>query len=321
MKLKEFYKAAIEEGIKNDPRGESGVRAYLKQENKKYQELPEKKKKYYDTEKLTNPYADSRIIHDNGTDIKTLLVGIDMEVSEVLLAEALTRRGTKIDAILAHHPEGKAYANFYEVMGMQSDIFSSFGVTISVAQALLEKREREVAEKVRAANHYRTADAAKLLDIQMMNMHTPGDNCVAAYLQKRFDKEKPKNISDIIDMLLEEKEYSEYEKRGSGPSILVGNKERKVKKVIVDMTGGTEGPKEIYEKLVNAGVDTVVGMHFSPDHKKELEKIGMNVVLAGHISSDTLGVNLILDAVEKKYGKLNVVETSGFIRVRRTGKK
>jgi len=321
MKLKELYKTAIDTGIKNDPRGEAGVKAYLKSENKKYSEMPEKKKKFYDTEKLTNPYADSRIIHDNGADIKTVLVGIDMEVSEVLLADRLTQLGTKIDAIFAHHPEGKAYANFYEVMGMQSDIFSSFGVTISVAQSLLEKREREVAEKVRAANHYRTADAAKLLNIQMLNMHTPGDNCVATYLQKRFDKEKPGTIAAVIDMLLEEKEYAEYEKRGSGPSILVGNRERKVKKVIVDMTGGTEGPKEIYEKLVNAGVDTVVGMHFSPDHKKELEKIGMNVVLAGHISSDALGVNLLLDAVEKKHGKFNVIETSGFIRVKRTGKK
>jgi len=58
-------------------------------------------------------------------------------------------------------------------------------------------------------------------------------------------------------------------------------------------------------------------MHFSADHKKELEKANLNVVIAGHISSDVLGMNIVLDAIEKKRGKLNVIESSGFIRFKR----
>jgi putative NIF3 family GTP cyclohydrolase 1 type 2 len=121
-------------------------------------------------------------------------------------------------------------------------------------------------------------------------------------------------------MLYEEKEYSEYAKRGVPPVILVGNKNRTVKKVFVDMTGGTEGAKEIFKPLISAGVDTVVGMHFSPDHKKAIEEAGMNAVIAGHISSDALGMNILLDGVEKKLGNLEVIETSGFIRVKRAKK-
>jgi hypothetical protein len=42
----------------------------------------------------------------------------------------------------------------------------------------------------------------------------------------------------------------------------------------------------------------------------------IHVVIAGHISSDALGLNLLLDAVEKQ-GPLTIVECSGFKRIRR----
>ena len=322
MKLKDIYSTMIEYGMKTDPRGEKEVKEYLKAENKKYSSMSEKEKQYYDENKLTNPYADSRIIHDSGKDIKTIIAGIDMEVGEILLVEELNRKGAKIDAVYAHHPVGRAYASFYEVMDMQADIFASQGVNIAAAETLTMKRLKDVGEKIAAANHYRAADAARLLDITMFNAHTPTDNCVASYLQNRLDREKPKTLGDVVDMLLEEKEYSEYKKRGAGPSILNGDKSRRVRKAFVDMTGWTEGPKEIYKKLCDAGVDTVVGMHFSPDHKKEISEAGLNCVVAGHIASDALGINVMLDEVERVNGPLKVYETSGFIRVKRSkGKK
>jgi hypothetical protein len=42
----------------------------------------------------------------------------------------------------------------------------------------------------------------------------------------------------------------------------------------------------------------------------------LNVVVAGHIASDTLGLNLLLDEVEKG-GALDIVGASGFERIRR----
>jgi hypothetical protein len=49
---------------------------------------------------------------------------------------------------------------------------------------------------------------------------------------------------------------------------------------------------------------------------QEFFKLSVHVVIAGPISSDTLGLNLLLDAMEKR-GPLNVVECSGFKRIRR----
>ena len=40
-------------------------------------------------------------------------------------------------------------------------------------------------------------------------------------------------------------------------------------------------------------------MHISDDHRKEAEKNHINVVIAGHIASDTLGINHHIDHVLK----------------------
>ena len=53
--------------------------------------------------------------------VRNILAGIDIETPELLLADRLNEKGAGIDLVLAHHPEGRAYANFYEVMKMQAD--------------------------------------------------------------------------------------------------------------------------------------------------------------------------------------------------------
>lgn len=317
MKLKDLYKRAIQIGIENDPRGKENVLKELEKRKKDYEGLSEKKKKYFDLESLENPYSDSRILYGTGEeDIETIIAGIDMEVGEVLLADSLRNKGERIDLILSHHPEGGAYARLFAVMGMQADILGRFGVPINIAESLMEGRIKEVERKLMPVNHTRAIDAARLLNIPFICLHTPSDNMVATYLQKLLDEKKPHTLEDIIDLLLEIPEYIEAEKNSAGPRILIGNKDRKAGKIFVDMTGGTEGSKEIFNNLAASGINTVVAMHLSEEHRKEAEKNHVNVVIAGHIASDNLGLNLLLDKVLE--GKnLKILECSGFIRVNR----
>jgi len=58
-------------------------------------------------------------------------------------------------------------------------------------------------------------------------------------------------------------------------------------------------------------------MHLSEDHRKEAEKNHLNVIIAGHISSDTLGLNLLLDEISKD-NSLEIIECSGFKRFSRS---
>ncbi len=321
MKLKKIYETVVAKGIEADPRGRKGVLRSLERAKKKYKDLKKEEKEFFDIETLTNPYADTRILYGAGDEeIRTALVGIDMEMAEILLADRLSSRGQKIDLVIAHHPEGKAFANFYEVMHMQADILSKFGVPINVAEGLLDGRIKEVERSLSPANHTRAADMACLLGIPFMCMHTPTDNMVASYLQDTLDKKAPDTLGDVLALLKGIPEYREAAKNNAGPKILLGSPERTAGKIFVDMTGGTGGAKNIFESLVNSGVSTIVGMHLGEEHRKEAEKRHMNVVIAGHISSDNLGVNLMLDAVQKN-GTLDVVACSGFRRFTRLKEK
>lgn len=318
MKLSEFYKKSISIGMKNDPRERDVVIKELERRKKDYEDLKHREKEVFDMENLENPYPDSRILYGKGDEeIKTILVGIDIEVSEVLLADTLRSKNTPIDLIVAHHPEGRAYANLYSVMHMQSDILSRFGVPINIAENLMEKRIKEVERRLMPVNHTRAVDAAKLLDIPFVCLHTPSDNMVTSYLQQLFNDKKPYNVDDIIDLLRDLPEYKDAEKNNAGPKILLGAKNRRAGKIFVDMTGGTGGSKEIFQSLSLSGVNTVVAMHLSEDHRKEAEKNHLNVVIAGHIASDNLGLNLLFDRTIEN-NQLKIYECSGFRRIERS---
>lgn len=319
MKLKEFYDIAIAIGRENDPRGKEIVAKDLQARKREFDLLKEDEKEFFDQEVLENPYSDSRILNGTGLeDIRNILVGIDIEVGEVLLCERLREKGTKIDLMLSHHPGGRAYANLYDVMHIQSDILHRFGVSISTAEDLMDGRIREVERKLMPVNHTRAVDAARLLGTPFLCLHTPADNMVATYLQRTLDEKEPYTVAEVMDILKAIPEYREAGRNGSGPKMLLGSGTRKAGKIFVDMTGGTEGSKEIFPSIASGGVNTIVAMHLSEEHRKEAEKNHLNVLIAGHISSDNLGMNLLLDEVMKSTGNSFAIhECSGFRRFSR----
>ena len=317
MTIRELYERAIEIGIAHDPRGRDAVTQDLLRREKDFQELKKEDQDLFDRESLQNPYADSRILHDSGNgEVQRILVGIDIEVGEILLADRLRERGEKIDLAIAHHPEGMAFANLPAVMYMQTDILSRFGVPINIAEDLMEGRAKEIERRLMPLNHGRVVDAARLLGIPFLCLHTPADNMVVTFLQKMFDAQAPYTLSDVVDILNAVPEYRDAQKNGAGPRILQGSKARRAGKIFVDMTGGTEGSKDIFKSLTTAGVNTIVGMHISEEHRKEAEKNHLNIVIAGHISSDNLGMNLLMDEVLQGTG-IDVLPCSGFLRVSR----
>ncbi len=265
--------------------------------------------------KITS-YPDSAILYGRpDTEVNKILVGIDMEVGEILLADKI-RKEDGLDLVISHHPEGKAWAAFYEVMQLQVDLLVKIGISRKVAQQLLDERMREVERRVLPNNHTRSVDVARLLDMPFMCMHTPADNHAFDFVNKLMLKNKPKRVQDIVDILMELPEYKYAAQNLSGPRIILGSPRRPVGKIVVEFTGGTEGPKEVFDKFYKHGVRTLVSMHLSEEHLKKVKDANLNVVIAGHISSDTLGLNLLLDRIEKKE-KLSIIACSGFTRFSR----
>jgi hypothetical protein len=320
LKLGEIYKLAVKMGIEKDPRGKEEIKRILESNRERFEKLPEEEREYFDVDSLDNPFPDSRIlVGDPDTQVKTTIVGIDMEVGEVLLTDRLREKGEEIDLIISHHPEGRALVNLNQVMALQADEWYRHGVPINIGEALIDKRMKEIYRAFLPRNHERALDVARLLDIPFMSMHTVADNQVNAYLTDYFKKKKPYTVGDVIDLLMEIPEYQASAKSQAGPVVIVGGKDKRAGKVMVDMTGGTEGPKEILEKLADAGVGTIVAMHYSEKHREEAEKNKINVIIAGHIVSDSLGMNLILDKLEEK--GVGIIPVSGLVRVSRARKK
>jgi hypothetical protein len=316
MRLGEIYELAIEIGIENDPRGKDKVKEILKRNEEEYRNLKEKEKKFYDSERLKNPYSDTRILAGSeDLEVTGIMSGIDLEVPEVLLADRLNQKGEKINLLLAHHPEGSALAGLSEVMRMQADIWHDLGVPINIGDVLIDGRMKEVARTLMPLNHERAIDAAKILGFGFLAVHTPADNLVTKYVQNLIDKEKPTYVKEVIDILYGIPEYEEAVKRKAGPTILVGDGNRRAGKIVVDMTGGTEGPEGVFEKLADAGVGTLVQMHLGDKLRKKAEEHHINVIIAGHVASDAIGLNLFLDNLEKK--GLRIIPCSGLTRVSR----
>ncbi|HHX58699.1 MAG TPA: NGG1p interacting factor NIF3 [Candidatus Moranbacteria bacterium] len=311
MKVKEIYDLSIKIGIKNDIRSKKEVDAYLERKKENYSKLSKEEKTYFDREQITNPFSDSRIHFDSGKKVKKIFASIDVTPGSILLARELGA-----DLIFNHHPVGLALAGLDDVMSLQVDLMEQLGIPVNIAEKMIHKRISEVARGINPSNHYAVVDAARLAGVSLINVHTPADNSVFQFVTKKIAKAKPRYVSDIINSLMEIEEYQIAKRQGGGPMIFSGNENNRCGQVAVsEMTGGTEGSNEIYDAMANAGVGTIIGMHQSERHRKAAEKANINVVIAGHISSDSIGMNLILDEIEKK--GVEVVPFGGLIRVKR----
>jgi len=322
MNIQQIYKLAIEMGIKADFRSPEEIKKQLKRKKEKFEKLSKKEKEIFDQEKLASPYIDSRVQYDSGKNIKRIMAGIDIDSAEMMVARYLTNHnsGRPIDLVLAHHPTGKALADLSDVMHLQADVLAQYGVPINIAESLMKIRISEVSRGVNPVNHFKTTDTAELLGISLMNVHTPADNLVAQFVDKKLKKDKPEYVGDILKSLLEIPEYKEAALRGSGPVLFTGVPENRAGKIaLTEITGGTEGSPMIYEKMAQAGVGTIISMHQSEEHREEAEKAHINIVIAGHISSDSIGMNLFLDQLEKK--GIEIIPCSGLIRYSRNKKK
>ncbi len=312
MTIKEIYNLAVQKGIEADFRPRAQIEKNLERKREKFAKLSADEKKGFDQESLMNPYSDTRILHiADDKEIKKVLVGIDVEPSEILLAKQLG----DIDLVISHHPIGRALADLHDVMELQADKLEASGVPIHISESMLKEKMGEVFRSINPRNMWRTIDTARLLGVNLMCLHTVADNLTEKFVEAKVQAAKPQRVEDILTMLKDIGEFQEAILKGIGPRIFSGSAENRCGKVFVGMTGGTEPPAKLYEKISHAGIGTIVDMHVSEEHKKEAEAARLNIVVTGHMPSDSIGMNLIADDLAKQ--GIEIVPFSGFIRISR----
>jgi hypothetical protein len=82
------------------------------------------------------------------------------------------------------------------------------------------------------------------------------------------------------------------------------------------MAAGTNGGAPVYRTYYEHGYDTILAMHIDERDLRELEQLqrpDANLVITGHMPSDSIGMNRILGELEQL--GIEVIAGSGVIRV------
>jgi len=259
------------------------------------------------TEKLMNIALDLANLkekpHDTdvivtGKDIKKVLIGIDMETPELLLAKQLG-----FDCVVSHHPKADScVVDFAKVMDFQIDRMVKAGVPINKAQKALKKQQQSIDLGRHASNYDRISSAARLMNMPYLNIHIPADFITEEIVQSKLDtifENNPKiKLKDIIQEL---NSWEYYKGKIAQPVIRVGSNEDYTGKIEVLMAGGTNGGVDVYKSYFEAGVGTIIAMHVPEDVKKAVieQNIG-NIIIAPHMPSDSIGLLEIVKTWRKE---------------------
>ena len=234
-------------------------------------------------------------IYVKGDNIRKVLLGIDASISELLLAKRLG-----YDAVIAHHPQGEsALINFHEVFKRHIQQMIKAGVPKDEAEVAARKKLYSLEVQGHSRNYSQTVDAAKLLQMPFMNIHTPLDEVGRRIMDEQIKKriEGNSTVQDVVYVL---DELPEFRNAVTDIKIRLGKAENLAGKVVVSHGAGTNGGYEIAKTYFKHGVSTVIYIHISPIDLEKLQAYGSgNLIVTGHIASDSVGINPLIHELEK----------------------
>jgi putative NIF3 family GTP cyclohydrolase 1 type 2 len=235
-------------------------------------------------------------IYLSGNNIRKILFGIDAGVQELLLAKQLN-----YDAVIAHHPiGGTAAINFYQVFKRHIQQMVAAGVPLEIAEKAVEKKLEQLEVEAHTRNYAQTVDVAKLLKMPYMNIHTPldevGRKIMTEQIYKRIRKDS--TVQEVVSAL---KELTEFKNVVTEIKIRLGKPENPAGKVVVSHGAGTNGGYEIAKTYFKHGVGTVIYIHIGAGDLEKLktDRVG-NLIVTGHIASDSVGINPLIKELEKR---------------------
>ena len=314
MTIQQLYDFAIRKGVSLDPQGPEALEAQMQKCREEYEALDDDKKWTFEKERCTNPFGDSRIlVGDPETELRCILVGIDIHSEEILLAQALTMSGRKVDLVLSHHASALAgdLASPEDVLIAQVKMMTDAGVPKGKAQKLV-RATMEGKERSWNARHVQTAEA---LGIPLIGIHAPADLCMYRYYYDRIEERKPETAGDLVDLLNEDPEVRyTMERYGKGTEVVVGDRDDDLGRIYGVFFGGWNPTPECFEALCEAGIGTMACVATSPALNEIAEKHHVNIVVIPHYPADNVGLNLLLDEAMTEFGEVEIVPCSNYTR-------
>src|SRR5437868_630152 len=254
--------------------------------------------------------SDSQVYFDGG--LRRVFVGIDVDVSELLLA-----RDFGVDGVIAHHPIGsRARLGLPEVIERHEAQMRVAGVPEPLAHELILARQRPVAHGLHTTNYDRVVDAARQLKMPVMNIHLAADIIGRRFFIEFVNRAVDGQTTTVGGLITELKTIPEMEASLVQPELWLGSSDNPVGRWVVQMAAGTNGGAPVFRTYYEHGYDTILAMHIDERDLRELEQLqrpGANLVITGHMPSDSIGMNRVISALEQQ--GVEVIAGSGVIRV------
>ena len=239
--------------------------------------------------------ADSGI-YVEGKNIEKILLGIDADVADLLLAKQLG-----YDAVVSHHPKGgPAVIKFHQVFSRHIQQMISAGIPKHEAEEAVRKKMAALEVEMHTRNYSHAIDVARHLRMPYMNIHTPLDELGRRIMSDKIKQGigKDATVGDVVSTL---RELPEFKNSTTDIKIRLGAAENHAGKVIVSHGAGTNGGYEIAKTYFKHGVNTLIYIHISPADLERLKADGVgNLIITGHIASDSVGINPFIRELENR---------------------
>lgn len=254
---------------------------------------------------------DSEVYVEADTDVRRVLVGVDIGIPELLFA-----RDSGFDAVIAHHPLGnRARMRMPEVVHRQVEQMVAEGIERADAEAAVAERLEAPHRLTHAANINQVVDTARLIGMPVANVHLACDIISRQALVDLLEK-KDSSGASVGDAIAWLRTVPEIAAGLTRPEAWIGGEDTRLGRWTVAMAGGFNGGYPAFSRYYRAGVDTIFTMHVADPDLARLRADpvaeGRALVVTGHMATDSIGINWLIAGLEER--GLEVVRTSGVVQ-------
>ncbi|NHJ01720.1 MAG: hypothetical protein EAX86_06225 [Candidatus Heimdallarchaeota archaeon] len=255
-----------------------------------------------DLVEMTEIPADSAI-YVSGSDIKRILYGIDIGVAELQYAKE-----NNYDAVVAHHPVG--LVNHYKVFWQHLKQLKSKNIPGEEARAVIEEKLIGFKFGAHARNYDSIPAFARLIKMPFLNIHCPSDELgrqiITQAIEELCKKASYPTLDDVIIHL--ESSIPEFSKAQTRIEIAKGSSSDQLGNWIFSHGAFTNGGFTIANLYYKYGLDTVIYIHITPADLFQILSIQKGqLLITGHLVSDSIGINPLLNELENRGIEITVL--------------
>ena len=253
-----------------------------------------------------NDLPDDSAVYVPGENINKILYGIDIGVAELHYAK---EHG--FDCVIAHHPVG--LINHFLVFQEHIKQLISKNISIETAQKVINKRMIGLKFGSHARNYDAIPAFARLIEMPFLNIHYPSDELGRRLITESIESIEKKNpfLSEVKTHL--ETSFLEFKKARTKIEIAKGKKSDPLGNWIFSHGAFTNGGFDIADCYFQHGVDTVIYIHITPPELFQILNLDYGqLLITGHLASDSIGINPFLDRLEEK--GIQITAIGGLIR-------